>query len=200
MLHWIIRAVASLSYSGVALLMAIENVVLPLPSELIMPFAGFMSASGRMTLWGVILAGTVGSVLGALPLYYLARLVGKERLTHWVDAHGRWLLLRGRDLKRASDRFERGAAKAVLVGQLLPGIRGLISLPAGFAKMNVAAFAAANFVGTLLWCAVLAAAGHVLGVNYKRIDHVVGPLSWIILATLVAGGAAWLLRRRVRRT
>jgi membrane protein DedA with SNARE-associated domain len=199
MLHWITHVVASLSYWGVAMLMAIENVVLPLPSEVIMPFAGFLSARGRMTLWGVILAGTIGSVLGALPLYYVARLVGKERLTTWIGGHGRWLLLRGRNLERATDRFERGAAKAVLIGQLLPGIRGLISLPAGFAKMNVALFAAANFLGTLLWCAVLASAGHVLGANYIKIHHFVGPLGWILLAMLMVIGAAWLQRRGTRR-
>lgn len=199
MLHWITRLVASLSYSGVAILMAIENVVLPLPSEVIMPFAGFMSARGRMTLWGVILAGTIGSVLGALPLYYVARLVGKERLTAWVDANRRWLLLRGGELKRATARFERGAAKAVVVSQLLPGLRGLIALPAGFAKMNIAVFAVANFAGTLVWCAALAAGGHILGANYARIGHIVGPLSWIILATLIVIGAAWFQRRRARR-
>ena len=199
MLRWIVNLVGSLGYWGVAVLMAVENVVLPLPSELIMPLAGFLSARGRMTLWGAILAGTVGSVVGALPLYALARAVGEKRLTGWVDAHGKWLLLRGKDLKKAHDRFEQRGGMAVFFSQLLPGVRGLISLPAGFAKMNVALFALANFLGTVIWCAALAWAGHVLGVHYDLVHRYVGPVTWVVLAGLVVGGIAWALRRRRRR-
>ena len=190
--------VSALSYWGVAALMAIENVVLPLPSELIMPLAGYETARGRMTLWGVIVAGTLGSVLGALPVYYLCRVVGEERLTGWVERRGRWLLLRPRDLRRARERFKGNQFVAVALAQVLPGIRGLIAVPAGFARMNVGLFALANFAGTVVWCAVLAVAGHVLGANFAKIHRFLGPSGWALLGALVIAGVVWAVRRRRR--
>lgn len=178
--------------------MAIENVVLPLPSELIMPLAGFESAAGALSLVGVILAGTVGSVIGALPVYAAARALGEERLTSFIDHHGRWVFLGRREVERANDRFQRRGRVAVFVSQLLPGIRGLIAIPAGFARMNVLVFAGANFAGTLVWCAVLAWLGHLLGANYAKVDRFVGPISWALLAALLVAAALWLLRRRRR--
>ena len=199
MLRWIADVVGDMSYWGVALLMAIENVVLPMPSELIMPFAGFLAARGRMSLTGVIVAGALGSALGALPLYSLARKYGKTHVTNWVDRHGKWLLLRGRDLVRASERFERHRGLAVFFSQLLPGVRGLISLPAGFAKMQVVLFEVTNFLGTLIWCAVLAWAGHLLGANYERVHDVLGPTTWALIGGGFLWTAVWLIRRRYAR-
>ncbi len=196
MFRWIVGLVASMSYFGVGLLMAIENVVLPLPSELIMPLAGYLSLRGHMTLWGVIAAGTAGSVLGALPLYYLARTVGERRLSAWVDQHGRWLLVRGRDLDRANAKFARNNFKSVAVSQVVPGIRGLIALPAGFARMHVGSFLLANLAGTVVWCSALAIAGRELGGNFGKIHKLLGPIGWALLALLVVAGAVWAARHR----
>ena len=198
MLPWIAHLVGSLGYAGVGLLMAIENIVLPIPSELIMPLAGFLAARGRMTLWGVILVGTAGSVVGALPVYCAARLLGRERVRAWIARHGRWLLL-GRDaLDRPHRWFEQHGAAAVGFGQLVPGVRGLISLPAGFARMNVVAFAFWNFVGTIVWCAVLAWLGALLGRHYAVVHRYVGSVGWVLLGVLIVGAAGWVLRRRRR--
>jgi membrane protein DedA with SNARE-associated domain len=199
MITWIIDVVADMSVWGVALLMAIENVVLPMPSEVIMPLAGFLAGRGRMNLIAAIVAGAAGSAIGALPVYALGRSFGRERVNKWIDRHGRWLLLSGRDLQRSSERFERHGTGAVFFSQLLPGIRGLISLPAGFAKMNVFAFELWNFLGTLIWCAVLAGLGHVLGRNWERVHAYVGPASWILLGLVLGAGVVWFLRRRRRR-
>ncbi|MFL5562538.1 MAG: DedA family protein [Gemmatimonadaceae bacterium] len=196
MLRWIVDWVASMSYWGVGLLMAIENVVLPLPSELIMPLSGYLSSQGRMSLWGVIAAGTIGSVLGALPLYYVARRVGRDRVTAWVDRHGKWVLVRGRDLERANARFAGNNFTAVAVSQIIPGVRGLVALPAGFARMNVLMFLLANFAGTIVWCGVLAIAGHVLGANFARVHKFLGPIGWAVLAIALLAGIAWGIRRR----
>lgn len=196
---WITHLVASLGYTGVGLLMAIENVVLPIPSELIMPLAGFLAARGRMTLWGVVLVGTIGSVVGALPVYYAARLLGQERVRDWIARHGRWLLIRRDALDRPHRWFERHGAAAVGFGQLVPGVRGLISLPAGFARMNVLAFAFWNFVGTVVWCTVLAWLGALLGRHYAAVHRYVAPAGWALLGVLLLGGAWWVLRRRARR-
>jgi membrane protein DedA with SNARE-associated domain len=200
MLIWIRDLVNSLSYWGVAILMAVENVVLPIPSELIMPFAGFKTALGPMTLLGVIIAGTVGSVLGGLPFYYAGRALGEERLRQWIQRHGKWVLLRGKDLDRATDRFSGNTFLEVTLGQLVPGVRGLISIPAGIARMNVGLFLLANFIGTLVWCTVLAVAGRLLGKNFTKIDKFLGPIGWGIISLLVVALAFWLMRRKRRST
>jgi len=189
-----------MSYLGVAILMAVENVVLPIPSEVIMPFAGFKTERGPMTLFGVIIAGTVGSVLGGLPLYYAGYALGEDRLRTWIERYGKWVLLRARDLDRAADRFSGNSFLEVTLAQLLPGIRGLISIPAGVARMNVWLFLLANFIGTLVWCTVLAVAGRLLGRNFTEIHAFLGPTGWVMLGILALALAFWLVRRRMRRS
>src|SRR5580765_5823726 len=119
MLSLIAHFVGTLGYLGVALLMAVENVIFPLPSELIMPLAGFLAGRGYMSLPGVIIAGSVGSVAGALPVYWMARKVGEERIAHWIESHGRWLRIRARDIDAANARFKRHGGLAVFLSQLI---------------------------------------------------------------------------------
>jgi LPXTG-motif cell wall-anchored protein len=200
MLAWVAHLVAAGGYWGVGLLMAIENVVLPLPSELIMPLAGFAAARGEMSLSGVIIAGTIGSVIGSLPMYLPARWFGEERVAKWIARHGKWLFLNKRDVDRAAERFKRGGFVAVFVAQLLPGVRGLISLPAGFASMNIVLFLLANLAGTLIWCTALAYAGQELGANYDKVDKYVGSAGLALLGAALVGGIAWLAVRRRRKS
>jgi membrane protein DedA with SNARE-associated domain len=199
MLHWIATTVGSFSYVGVGLLMALENVILPLPSELIMPLAGARTNHGSLTLWGVILWGTIGGGVGAYPLFAAGWIFGPDRVTDWADRHGKWLLLRRRDIQKARDQFDRRGASAVFLSQLLPGLRGLISIPAGFAHMNVFLFTLANFAGTLIWCAVLASLGRELGAHFGLIDKYVGPVGWVLLAVAAIGIPVWLYRRKRTR-
>jgi membrane protein DedA with SNARE-associated domain len=199
MLPWIAHLVGALNYWGVAILMAIENVFLPLPSELIMPLAGFLTANGSMTLTGVIIAGTIGSVLGALPLYYAGRALGEERPERWVERYGRWTLLRGKDVERASARFSGHSFVDVIIAQMLPGVRGLISIPAGVARMNVGLFLLANLIGTVVWCAVLAVAGRILGANFTKIHKFLGPVGWTILGVLIAAIGVWAVVRKPKK-
>lgn len=200
MLNWIFHLVTSLNYWGVAILMAVENVVLPIPSELIMPLAGFETVSGRLSLLGVITAGTIGSVLGALPLYYAGYALGEDRLEKWVERYGKWGLLRGRDIERATDRFSGNSFLEVAIGQLLPGVRGVISIPAGVARMNVGLFLLANFLGTVVWCTVLAVAGRLLGANFTKIHKFLGPTGWVLLGLLILALAFWVIRRKRKRS
>ena len=198
MLHWIAAWVARMSYVAVALLMAIENVFLPLPSELIMPLAGFQTVAGRMTLGGVILAGTIGGVVGSYPFYFLARTLGQDRLLRALDRRGGWLFLRRRDIRTARSRFERRGGWAVFVSQLLPGVRGLIAVPAGLARMSFPLFTLANAAGTLVWCTVLAVLGRELRSHFTRVHEALGPVEWALLGLLAAVAAVWWLRRRRR--
>jgi LPXTG-motif cell wall-anchored protein len=198
-LIWIRHLVNSLSYWGVGILMAVENIVLPIPSELIMPFAGFKTERGPMTLLGVIIAGTVGSVLGGLPLYYAGYALGEDRPRKWIERYGKWVLLRAKDLDRASARFSVNSFRSVTLGQLVPGIRGLISIPAGVSRMNVGLFLLANLIGTVIWCTVLAVAGRMLGRSFAKIQTFLGPLGWSILGLMVVALGFWLIRRKRRK-
>jgi len=115
MAGWVIDLIRSTGYFGIVLLMFVENVFPPIPSEVIMPLAGFMVSQGKLSLAGIVLAGTIGSVLGALPLYYLGRVVGEDRLKEWADRHGGWLTVSRKDIERAKAWFDRhgGFARSV---------------------------------------------------------------------------------------
>ena len=196
MTDWIQTLMDSLGYLGILLLMVLENVFPPIPSELIMPSAGFAAARGDMSLGMVVLMGTLGSVIGTLPLYYVGRAFGEDKLVAWADKHGKWLTLSGKDIKKADDWFDRHGAGAVLFGRMVPGIRSLLSLPAGMSEMPLPKFLIYSAIGSALWSAALAYAGYALGENYDRVEQYVGPASKIILGLLVVGAVFWFVRRR----
>jgi membrane protein DedA with SNARE-associated domain len=196
MLEWIGDLIAAGGVWGVCALMAIENIVLPVPSELIMPMAGYAVSRGSLTMWAVILFGSLGGTLGALPLYYGARFLGRDRGRKWIERHGRWLFITKRQLDRAGKRFDDHGPLAVVVSQLLPGVRGLIAIPAGFSRMNVLLFLATNYAGTLVWCVVLAYLGKLLGSSFPKIDGFLGPTGWVLLAATGIGIVWWMVWRK----
>ena len=184
---WVTNAVESMGYWGVVLLMFLENVFPPIPSELIMPLAGFHAARGDLTLWGVTLAGTAGSVLGALPLYYLGRAVGEERLKRWACRHGHWLAVSAEDLNRVKQWFDRRGNAAVFLCRLVPGIRSLVSIPAGVHRMALVPFLLYTALGTAIWSGALAWLGSLLGQNYRRVEQWMGPVTYVVLGGIVVG-------------
>lgn len=196
MADWIQNLMDSMGYFGILLLMIIENVFPPIPSELIMPSAGFAAARGDLNLALVVLMGTLGSVLGTLPLYYIGRAFGEKRLMEWADKHGKWLTLSGKDIKKADDWFDRHGTKAVLFGRMVPGIRSLLSLPAGMSEMPMPKFLIYSAIGSALWSTALTSAGYLLGENYDRVEQYVGPASKVILAVVVVAAVVWFVRRR----
>ena len=189
----------TLGYPGVALLMFLENVFPPIPGELIMPLAGFSAASGDLSFVGVIIAGALGSLLGQLPLYYLGRWAHEDRLVAWADRYGKWLTLSGKDIRKADDWFDRHGHKAVFLARLVPGIRSLISIPAGMSEMPPGVFWLYSALGTTLWVLLLTALGGFLGQNYQLVDTYVGPVSLIVLGGLLVFAIVWILRRRAQR-
>lgn len=191
MATWVMQRVSSSGYFGIALLMFAENVFPPIPSEVIMPLAGYMAAQDQLTLWGVALAGMVGSVLGALPLYYLGKRIGAERLKMLADKHGRWLTVSGDDIEHARRWFDRYGNAAVLVGRLIPAVRSLISIPAGMAGMKLAPFIVYTALGSGLWAALLAYIGFILGANFEQVGRYLDPVSWGVLGLIVV---AYLVR------
>lgn len=194
MRDWIIEAIRSLGVLGIAVLMLLENIFPPLPSEFIMPLAGYLSAHEGFSFWGAVLAGASGSVLGAFFWYLIGRGVGEERLRRWVEAHGVWFAMRPQDVERARRFFEKHGEVSVLFGRLLPVVRTLISVPAGISRMAMAPFLLYSLAGTSIWTAGLAYAGRLLGQRFPLVDEYLGVIAWIIV-----GGAVVLYLARVSR-
>lgn len=185
MLGWISATISGLGYGGIVLLMFLEGTFLPVPAEIVMPLAGFAAARGDLSLPGVILAGMAGSVLGALPWYFAARLFGKKRLKTWADRHGRWLTVSSDEIDKALNWFDRHGDKAVFFGRLVPTVRTMISVAAGFACMNLARFLIYSATGTLLWSGLLAWTGYLLQNRYHQVAEYVGPASSVIVGVIV---------------
>ena len=170
---------------GIGLLMFLENVFPPIPSELIMPLAGYLATRGDMNILVVIGAGTIGSLLGTLPWYYLGRRLGHDGVRRLAENHGRWLTMSPSDVDAASDRFKRHGNWSVMLGRLIPTVRTLISVPAGVANMPLGRFLLFSSIGTLLWTAALALAGYLLGQAYSTIQDYVDPVSTAVLVILI---------------
>lgn len=170
---------------GIGLLMFLENVFPPIPSELIMPLAGYLATRGDVNILVVIGAGTIGSLLGTLPWYYLGRRLGHDGVRRLAENHGRWLTMSPSDVDAASDRFKRHGNWSVMLGRLIPTVRTLISIPAGVANMPLGQFLVFSSVGTLLWTAALAMAGYLLGQAYSTIQDYVDPVSTAVLVILI---------------
>ncbi len=186
MFQWIVGLVERFGYWGVAFLMFLENLVPPLPSEVVMPLAGFTAARGDLTLLGVVIAGTAGSVLGALPWYYAGALLGTKRLERLASRYGRWLTLSPADIRHASDWFAQHGTRAVLIGRLVPGVRTLISVPAGIAGMPLLSFLLWSSIGSMIWAFLLALAGHALADRYQEVARYLDPASKLVLGLIVA--------------
>lgn len=199
MLDWMSKVIESGGYFGVLLLMFLENVFPPLPSELIMPLAGFAAERGELSMVGVIIAGTVGSMIGQLPLYYIGHLLGQDRLRRLAGRHGRWLAVEPRDIDSAADWFARHGAITVLVCRVIPGVRSLISIPAGIHGMPLPRFLLLSTVGTVVWVALLAWLGSLLGENYHRVERYVSPIAIGVLAALVLAYIIRVVCTRCRR-
>lgn len=200
MVEWIKSLMESLGYAGIVFLMFLENVFPPIPSELIMPLAGFSSIEGDLNFAAVVAAGTAGSVIGALPLYYLGRLLGEERLKQLADRYGKWLTLSSKEIGKADGWFDTHGHKAVFFCRLVPGVRSLISIPAGVSGMHLAPFLIYSALGSAIWTALLAYMGRLLGENYELVEQYIGPLSYLVLGTLGLTFVAWIWHRKRSRS
>lgn len=185
MFDWIVGLVEQGGYVGITLLMLAENLFPPIPSELIMPLAGFSVARGKLDIVLVVLSGTIGSVLGALAWYALGRWLGPDRLRHFAARHGRWLTLSPAEVDRARGAFARWGAPAVFAGRLVPAVRTLISVPAGVSAMGPGRFLAWTTLGTALWTAFLAGMGYLLEDRYQAVAGWVNPVSNVVVGMLV---------------
>ena len=195
---FIVATIAAMGYSGVVLLMAIESACIPLPSEIIMPFSGYLVSRGEMNLWGVGVAGAVGCVLGSLVAYWVGMYGGRPL----IEKYGRYILLSRHDLDIADRWFAKYGEAIVFVSRLLPAIRTFIAFPAGVARMNLTRFVIYTFAGSLPWCLGLAYVGQKLGEKWNKDDTL---KIWFhrfdfVIGIVVLAGAAWWIWRHIKHS
>jgi membrane protein DedA with SNARE-associated domain len=193
---WVTNVVETLGYVGVAALIALENVFPPLPSELILPLAGFETGRGQFNYFLMVLAATVGSVIGAVILYYVAHLVGEQRIRTLIRRYGKWLQITEKDLDKANNWFDRHGNLAVLVCRCVPLVRSVVSLPAGLRRMPMPQFLLFTAIGSAIWNAALIGAGWALGDNWEVVGKYVGYFQYVVIA-VVGAAVIWFLWRRL---
>jgi membrane protein DedA with SNARE-associated domain len=194
--EWLLNIIKQAGYAGIGLLMILENLVPAIPSELILPFAGFLVAEGDLSLAGVIASGSAGSTIGAVGWYVLGRTWSRTAIHDFVARHGRWTLIDVEDVERATAWFSRHQGRATLIGRLVPGVRSLISVPAGIERMPPPAFLAYTIAGTVAWTTALTLAGYLLADAYKKAHDVIGPVGSILFGAVIVG---LIVRQVVRR-
>jgi membrane protein DedA with SNARE-associated domain len=190
---WIIDTISFLGYWGIVLTMGIESACIPLPSEIIMPFSGYLVYTGRFNLIWVSVAGAFGCVVGSVAAYWAGILGGRS----FIEKYGKYVLLSHRDLDTAERWFKKYGDWAIFFSRLLPVIRTFISLPAGIARMNFSRFVVYTFLGSLPWCFVLAYIGKVLGENWQTIKGYFRGAD-IIIAIIVILGIAFFIYRHLK--
>jgi len=190
---FIIYVISGLGLPGIVLLMAIESACIPLPSEVIMPFSGYLVFKGEYALWEVALAGAFGCVVGSVPAYYLGMYGGRPL----IEKYGKYILMSHHDLDLADRWFGRHGEATVFVARLLPVVRTFIAFPAGVARMDMTRFIAYTFAGSLPWCLALAYVGMKLGENWPVLRGYFHKFDLLIGALLVAG-IVWYVRRHLK--
>lgn len=190
---FIISVISTMGYGGIVLLMAIESACIPLPSEVIMPFAGYLVFKGEMTLWGIALAGAIGCVIGSIPAYYVGMYGGRPL----AEKYGKYVLISKHDLDMADRWFEKHGDIIIFIARLLPAVRTFIAFPAGVARMNMTKFIAYTFVGSLIWCWVLGYAGMKFGQHWEDLKMYFHEFHYVIIALGVIF-AAWYVRRHFK--
>ncbi|MBM4249673.1 MAG: DedA family protein [Euryarchaeota archaeon] len=191
----VIDGIARLGYGGIVLFMALESACIPIPSEVIMPLAGNLAYHGTLDFTGVVLAGSLGSMLGSLAAYYAGLRLGRP----FIKRYGKYLLMREEDLERAERWFARYGGKATFLARMLPVVRTFISFPAGIGRMEIRTFTLYSFVGSIPWCALMAYLGYVLGDGWRVIFDDYGHYVDYAIVAAIVGIIAYLLYKRRKR-
>lgn len=192
---WLEQIIMTLGYTGIMVVMFLESLFPPIPSELLMPFAGSMASQGHFSFSGILLAGTAGSLLGALTLYYLGQYVGEPLIRTFIRRYGHYLFMAERDLNRSLDFFERYSESIVFLGRFIPLVRSLISVPAGMNRMPLGRFVFFTALGSGLWNGLMSYIGVILGKNWAELLIFVKQYEILVVAALVALILFFVLKR-----
>lgn len=192
------ETVETFGYVGVAFLVALESLFPPIPSEIVLPLGGFVAGRGDASYLGMVLAATIGSMVGAWVLYGISAAIGPVRLHALVVRYGRWLRMGEHDLRRAEIWFDRRSDAAVLIGRCIPLIRSIVSVPAGFRRMPLLRFSLLTAAGSTVWNAALIGAGALLGDRWEEVGNVVGLLQAAVVLAVVALVALFVWKKFLR--
>jgi membrane protein DedA with SNARE-associated domain len=192
---WVLSVIEALGAVGVGLLVALESIFPPIPSEVVLPLAGFLAGSGRMSFLAVVIWATVGSLVGALALYWLGAALGAQRLKRLAD---RIPLMDARDVERAEDWMRRHGAWAVLLGRMVPGVRSLVSIPAGVQRMPLWLFSVLTVIGSAIWNVLFVGLGYLLGDRWEQVGKYSDLLNYLVIGAIVLV-VAIIAGRRLRR-
>lgn len=184
------------SYAGIFAVTFIENIIAPIPSEFVFPWAGFLASQGDMNIFMISFAGATGSLAAALVLYYLGHKMSGDKSRRFAAKYGKYLFIKEEDIERAENWFKQYGVWTVLIFRLVPLGRTIISIPAGFIKMNVWTFSLLTFLGTFLWCFVLTYLGFVLGENWKIIADYSSEYEKIVIGLVVLTGIAFVFWKK----
>lgn len=198
MQNWITDFMEQFGYIGIAFIIALENVFPPIPSEIVLPFGGFMTTYSSVSIFGVIVAATIGSIIGAIILYAIGRLLGVERLERMIDRWGHILRVKKEDIRKADEWFDKYGYWTVLFCRMIPLVRSLISIPAGMSNMKFGLFLLFTTIGTVIWNTILIIIGASLGENWHSITEFMDVYSNIAYAIIAVAGISflvWFFRR-----
>jgi membrane protein DedA with SNARE-associated domain len=187
--------IGTLGYIGIFFLMLIEVVFPPIPSEVILPFAGFAAAQGTLSIGGVIVTAALGATAGGTVVYWLGKLLHQEKIERFILQYGSWLGIKQGDIDKSQRWFDRHGYRAVFLGRMVPIVRTFISLPAGIRRMNFIPFLIYTFIGSLAWSTLLASAGYVLGDQYQRVEAYLKPVTLAVIFLFFISVGIWLSRR-----
>ena len=189
-----------LGYFGIALLMFLDNVFPPIPSEIIMPSAGYSASQGSLTLIGVIIAGSIGSIVAAALLYWVGYQFSHAAIFRFVDRYGKYLFIKSADVKQSLAWFEQYGHRIVFFGRMVPAVRSLISIPAGMSRMPFWKFMLFSSLGTIIWTSFLACMGFYFGENQALMQQIFSQVGYVILAIVALVILIIFYRRQQRKT
>ncbi|PKN02784.1 hypothetical protein CVU76_02010 [Candidatus Dojkabacteria bacterium HGW-Dojkabacteria-1] len=197
-IDWLVNIITTLGYPGVALSVFIESFFAPIPSEIILPFSGFVASTGALNIYLVITVATIAAYLGTLPFYFIGRW-GEKFVTKFLDRYGKYLFIDREEVDWAFGLFEKHGKKIVLLGRLIPIVRSLISFPAGVAKMDFFVFSIFTLIGALMWNTILTYSGYLLADNWEVVGEFIAKYEKIILGVFVVVFVLYLLRGYLKR-
>lgn len=196
--EWVISIMEQLGYLGIAILMFLDNVFPPIPSEIIMPSAGYTASQNQLLLVGVIIAGCIGSLLAAALLYWIGYKFKHETIFKFVDRYGKFLFIKSEDVKKSLSWFEKYGHRIVFFGRMIPAVRSLISIPAGMSRMPFWKFMFYSSLGTIIWTTFLACIGFYFGENQAFMQKIFSQVGYFIIG-IVLIIVAWIWYRRNQR-
>lgn len=190
--HYIIQFIEATGYIGIFILMTLESALVPIPSEITMPFSGFLASSGILSVWPIIIVGTVANLVGSLIAYYIGYILEETVLIKLIKKYGKFILVSEHDYNRANKWFEKYGDKIIFISRLLPGIRTVISLPAGMFEMDIKKFIFYTTIGCFIWSILLTYTGYYLGENWQSLEGIYRKFEFVILFFIIVAIAFYL--------